>query len=706
MLLLLSLLACKDGEPVVDDSAPVETPDCELPPNLTTSPDEDCFGYPDATDCDCDGYVKDSEDCDDRNSYTFPGADDIPYNGVDDDCAGDGDLVDWDGDGYDSVQVGGDDCNDGNAQIYPGAPETCYNGIDEDCSGDDDSNDCDGDGFPGIGDDKTDCDDTDPERNPAADEIWYDGVDQNCSGQDSDYDADGDGDDSADHPNADGDVGTDCDDSDPLTAGGNPELLDNQDRDCDGVVDLLNSRDGQAWWYGALGSGDGFLGISAAVMEDYDGDGSLSIAVGGHGSASETDPYIGYVYLLDVSSGQGKPQDLAHTLIYGGVGYDLIGTDLANVGDMNGDGHPELLVGAPEAGSSLGHAYLFDGADIAAGGTLSPSDALSTLGGGAAYAGADVGSVQDLDGDGVPELFLGTGFWSAVGSTPQIVVYSGSDALDGDLSTIDALAQVDVSNNDGGDALSIDLDGDGLQEVLFPAYTADPGQGVLAVMWGDEVATMGAVSIDDLDWIRGESLDRIGYTTGWYDDMDGDGYPELLVRSYGADGNAGGGGGGRIYLVDSDVVTRGQGTDVRIASQAFGTIEGTVDSGHVKTPTEQGDYDGDGVDDILVMHPGDREHVNPLVGEGAAVRPTGYILQVDDVSGGGSVSADLRADEHLLDGFKDDELSGFSLIAADFDGDGVDDIYFGSPGAGGKSTSRAGNAHVFLSYLDGDYSDL
>ena len=71
-------------------------------------------------------------DCDDGNASIFPGATDVPDNGVDEDCSG-ADAVNLDRDGDGSPRPA--DCNDANPFIRPGATDIAGNGVDEDCSG-------------------------------------------------------------------------------------------------------------------------------------------------------------------------------------------------------------------------------------------------------------------------------------------------------------------------------------------------------------------------------------------------------------------------------------------------------------------------------------------------------------------------------------------------------------------------------------------
>jgi len=286
--------------------------------------DGDGFGDDTATLNSCDpppGYVEQGGDCDDADPLSWPGATEI-CDGADNDCDGEVDdspddiwYADADGDGFgnpefwvNSCDPGGawvgnsDDCDDLSAQVYPDASELC-DGLDNDCDGEVDEDlsgiwhaDSDGDGYGDaatsidgceLGDgwvvDSTDCDDGDGAVHPGAAE-YCNGHDDDCDGlvDDADPDTsdqqtwylDGDGDgfglDSSTAiacfaPSNYAAVGGDCNDGDSTINPDGSEVCGGGDEDCDGLIDD-DDPDATGWttWY-LDADGDGHGAAHASV---------------------------------------------------------------------------------------------------------------------------------------------------------------------------------------------------------------------------------------------------------------------------------------------------------------------------------------------------------------------------------------------------------------------------------------------------------
>jgi hypothetical protein len=219
-----------DCDGVIDEDTAVDA--------VTWHADADADGYGNAavTDIECDqpsGFVLDDTDCDDTDPDTYPGAPEVPYDGIDQDCDGE-DECDVDEDDYTAEECGGDDCDDEDADINPEAVETWYDGVDQDCD-DADDYDADGDGYTSASYEGDDCDDADADIYPGAPDEPYDGIITDCDDADE-YDADGDGSDSAEYG------GDDCDDANSEIGPEQPETwYDGIDDDCDGNDDDQDS---------------------------------------------------------------------------------------------------------------------------------------------------------------------------------------------------------------------------------------------------------------------------------------------------------------------------------------------------------------------------------------------------------------------------------------------------------------------------------
>ncbi len=220
-----------------------------------------------------------------------------------------------------------------------------------------------------------------------------------------------------------------------------------------------------------------WAGGGVAGGGDVDGDGYDDFWVSAMGDRTAGSS-AGAVHLVRGPVSITSFADADATLL-GDTALDQLGSSLLVPGDVDGDGHDDVLVGEhgdDTAGSLAGVLYLFT--------SVVSGDAASQAA--ATIRGEDAGNlvgirkpgVGDVDGDGTPDLLVGSTYDDAAGTDAGAawLVYG---ALTG---TIDLATDADATwrGANAGDRLAAgvvlpDVDGDGRDELVLGASAGDGG---------------------------------------------------------------------------------------------------------------------------------------------------------------------------------------------------------------------------------------
>jgi hypothetical protein len=147
------------------------------------------------------------------------------------------------------------------------------------------------------------------------------------------------------------------------------------------------------------------LGISGAGAGDLNGDGYGDVVVGAdhYGTSDQGSAFVWFGGASGVPN--GSPAN-ANTSFAGALANGALGASVACAGDLNGDGLADLIVGATDPVNFLGQGCL---ANVYMGTTnpLPNSPPFATLQGIGGLFGASVAGVGDVDGDGYADVIVG-----------------------------------------------------------------------------------------------------------------------------------------------------------------------------------------------------------------------------------------------------------------------------------------------------------
>jgi len=355
---------------------------------------------------------------------------------------------------------------------------------------------------------------------------------------------------------------------------------------------------------------------TAGILSDLNSDGFPDMVVSAamensNGTAS------GSVYVFygsdDANANSDRGTSAADIRIDGNAEQDRLGGSVAT-GDVNGDGHTDLVIGAPLADSTAvdaGSVSIFLG-PLPEAAQYMASEADIVLDGEGTVGGAWWGvtgdefgaaiSLGDQDGDGIldivvsaPGADLNVDLPDEMEDAGRVYLFNGGTQLaDGGAGS----AAVIISGNRESDffgtdvcLIDIDADGEGDLAASFDVFNSGPNHTSRVAIFDGQGLASGDVADADLVISAESDNDRFGAAIAC-GDVNADGSEDLLVGAPYTEGV------GRSY-----VFLGGPGFSTTSATEADAIFFGQLTQGLFGDDLSSADVNGDGFADILVGAP-------------------------------------------------------------------------------------------------------
>ncbi|MBM9500132.1 Ig-like domain-containing protein [Leptospira sp. 201903071] len=405
--------------------------------------------------------------------------------------------------------------------------------------------------------------------------------------------------------------------------------------------------------------------VRKGTNKDVNGDGYVDLISGEYGQ--------GLVYIFH-SSGTGgitaTNASLANRYIVGSVTEEFGRT--VTLGDLNGDGYADVIVGAPAANAFAGRVYAFYSSGSAGVNISFVAFASARIDGVAAGekfgAAIDTG---DVDGNGYADLIVGAPNSTTSRGRVYIFHSAGAGGIVDSSATTAACTLTGTASNDlfGNSVASGNINGDIYADVAIGSYGYNGQRGRVYIYHGSSTG-LGAISTT-LSNGTGVVGDQFGFSIA-VADVSGDGYSDLIASAPFLNS-----GRGHLVIYSSSATSAGISTFTGLGAATY-IIQGVTVDDHFGYSLKARDLDNDGRADIIA---------NSTPNSPAQGLVSIFMTPLVGFTNAGTASLTMTGPLN--------DLYGWGLATGDINGDGYADLLVGSPGY--NNGTFQGRVYIFHS---------